>query len=392
MSAHFKLPQIAVQLLLSLVFLDLSNGQGGVQTIVLISGEPKNDTLSAPPPGSGLLGLTQYSIQVPAGATQLKVDLEGNQNVDLYIRFGRRISTNAAGAVADFKSSSSGGSESITISPSSTPALQEGAYFIAIGNFGPGTANFTVTATVAAEVEADVSPRPNGSNNGAVTVADWTQVGRFVAGLDSAASGGEFQRADCAPKETRGNGNLTVTDWVQAGRYAAGLDPVAPVGGPTGLQSSLLNRSEKIAYSLRTLRVLRNHQDEVAIELDASGDENALGFSLKFNPAQLQFVSAALDDDARGAILHINAGESARGRLGVAIALPAGQTFRTGSRQLISIKFKTKGKAASINFGDQPVMREASDVRGRLLQTTYTSRAPISQFMVRKEQSPSNLR
>src|SRR5262249_56600404 len=80
-------------------------------------------------------------------------------------------------------------------------------------------------------LEGDVAPRANG--NGAVTITDWVQIGRFVAGQDSPSSS-EFQRADCAPRESRGNGSLTITDWVQSGRYAAGLDVPGPAGGPTG--------------------------------------------------------------------------------------------------------------------------------------------------------------
>ena len=78
--------------------------------------------------------------------------------------------------------------------------------------------------------EGDAAPRPGG--NGVVTATDWTLVGRFAAGLAAPAEGGEFQRADCAPRGTFGDGFLTASDWVQAGRYAAGLDPLAPAAGP----------------------------------------------------------------------------------------------------------------------------------------------------------------
>lgn len=96
----------------------------------------------------------------------------------------------------------------------------------------PLPATYTAgTVTLTTGFEADVAPRPNG--NGAVSIADWVQVGRFAAGLDTAANGSEFQRADCAPRDTKGNGAVTVADWVQAGRYAAGIDPLTPAGGPT---------------------------------------------------------------------------------------------------------------------------------------------------------------
>ena len=79
--------------------------------------------------------------------------------------------------------------------------------------------------------ESDVAPRPDGDGN--MLVNDWVQVGRFVAGLDQAAPGSEFQRADCAPIAPLGDGQLLVNDWVQAGRYVAGLDAPQAAGGPT---------------------------------------------------------------------------------------------------------------------------------------------------------------
>ena len=80
-------------------------------------------------------------------------------------------------------------------------------------------------------LEGDLSPRPNG--NEVLNISDWVQEARFVAGLDTPLDGGEFQRADCAPRSTLGDGQLTVADWVQAGRYAVGLDPLTAAGGPT---------------------------------------------------------------------------------------------------------------------------------------------------------------
>jgi hypothetical protein len=86
----------------------------------------------------------------------------------------------------------------------------------------------SISVNILGGYEADVSPRPSGS--GQVTVTDWTQVGRFVAGLDT-PTGTEFQRADCAPRLALGDGKLTVTDWTQAGRYAAELDSLTATGG-----------------------------------------------------------------------------------------------------------------------------------------------------------------
>jgi hypothetical protein len=50
-------------------------------------------------------------------------------------------------------------------------------------------------------------PRPSG--DGSLSLADWVQTGRLVTGLESSSVGTEFQRVDCAPRETRGNGVLS---------------------------------------------------------------------------------------------------------------------------------------------------------------------------------------
>jgi hypothetical protein len=42
------------------------------------------------------------------------------------------------------------------------------------------------------------------------------------------------------------------------------------------------------------------------IELDAQGNENALGFSLNFDPSQWRYVSASADSDALGTMSLIN--------------------------------------------------------------------------------------
>lgn len=116
--------------------------------IALVSGQPRNGGIVAPPSNTGVLSHLQYSIDVPAGATNLKVELNGDQDVDLFVRFGDRVLNQGFRPVSDYVSAGKTGSEVITVASSSVPALRAGTYFIAIANFGPGEANFTVKATV----------------------------------------------------------------------------------------------------------------------------------------------------------------------------------------------------------------------------------------------------
>jgi uncharacterized protein (TIGR03437 family) len=130
------------------------SGVGGspsnTATVFINSGASQTGSIAAPPAGAGLLYAVQYGIFVPTGATQLKIDLTGTQDLDLFVRFGQRVAITGGSLLADYRSNSAGvgGTESITVTPSSSPPLQSGLYFIAIANFGPGAANFNLAATV----------------------------------------------------------------------------------------------------------------------------------------------------------------------------------------------------------------------------------------------------
>lgn len=241
--------------------------------------------------------------------------------------------------------------------------------------------------TITPGYEADVSPRPNGNNNGTATIADWVQVGRFAAGVDTAAAGGEFQRADCAPKGTLGDGRITIADWVQAGRYAVGVDTVVAAGGPTtptsGLQ--LAEGVESVAEEGQQARAIRavnanierGQNGALVLELDAQGNENALGFSLSFDPAQLRFVSANVGSGAGNASLNVNTSQAASGRVGIAIALPTSQTFAAGAEQILIVTFAAlsggSGTTTTVVIGDQPVGREIVDAAANSLNANWAA-------------------
>ncbi len=241
------------------------------------------------------------------------------------------------------------------------------------------------TIAIAQGFEADVAPRPNG--NGSVSIADWVQIGRFVAGLDGISPGSEYQRADCAPRDSKGNGNLTVADWVQAGRYAASLDPTVAAGGSTGPGSaSLLTRvrlAGRFAAADRTVRLLNSSRRDgsIAIELDTQGNENALGFSLQFDPSLAQFVSATLVNELSDATFQVNNLRVAEGFVGLALALPAGRTIPGGTQRLITLKFTSTATrnagAAAIRFGDVPVAREVVDVNASPVTSAFDLAVPL---------------
>src|SRR5205085_4451307 len=109
----------------------------------------------------------------------------------------------------------------------------------------------------------------------------------------------------------------------------------------------------------------------------SQGDENAIGFSLIFDAAILGNPVVALGGDATGATLNVNITQATQGRIGLALAFPANQKFAAGARQMAVVTFTISASATfgttTINFGDQPVLREASDVNANALPLSFTS-------------------
>ncbi|MBK6797646.1 MAG: hypothetical protein IPG76_12925 [Acidobacteria bacterium] len=114
----------------------------------------------------------------------------------------------------------------------------------------------------------------------------------------------------------------------------------------------------------------------IPVELLSLGNENALGFSLEFNPAILTSPAVAPGASAAGASLNANLVNVANGKIGIALAFPAGQTFSAGVRQIVNITFSVPANASSgstsILFSDQPVFREVVDVDANTLTATFT--------------------
>ncbi|MBI1764628.1 MAG: proprotein convertase P-domain-containing protein [Acidobacteria bacterium] len=218
--------------------------------------------------------------------------------------------------------------------------------------------------------EGDVAPRPNG--NGAATAADWTMLGRMIMGLVTPTPGSEFQRADCAPRETLGNGALTAADFTQAGRYVAGLDPLTPAGGPLApnvlFETQARYVAEPAAPAL-TIPARGQSTRGFTLTLAATGAENALSTTLRFDSTRWQFVAATTP---QAATLLVNETRTADGLLGLVLALPANQTFAASQVDVVQLTFQARaGHSAeplTLQFCDEVIGRELADVQARVLK------------------------
>jgi len=235
----------------------------------------------------------------------------------------------------------------------------------------PGTVSISK-----AVLEGDVWPVPTG--DGLVTISDWVEEGRLVAGLDDVTNAGELQRADCAPRSTGGDGELTVADWVQVGRYAAALDPLTALGYPPNETS--VRRAPIKTGAPRPIAIVPMSfgglTNSVAVQLTAQGGENSIGFSISFDPAAVRFVNATLGSGATGAVLFQNTAQKADGQLGFVLGYNlqgAPTSFSAGIQQVIRLSFASVSYSnnVALNFGNTPVICDVVDVNADSLAATY---------------------
>ncbi len=265
--------------------------------------------------------------------------------------------------------------------PSVTVA-QVGDYRVVVANgLGAVTsqvATLTVDGVGEGGFEADLMPRPAGDN--VVGLSDWVMAGRLMARLEVARTQSEFQRADCAPRASRGDGQLTVLDWVQAGRYAAGLDGLTQAEGPLGAGLGGGRWAPPPPEGVGGRWVVLEGSwarpagwAQVSVRLAGTGVENALGLSLVFDPARLQFQRAELAPGLEGVWLQVNAQAAGEGRVGLALASSPGQALGTGEMELVRVLFgvgEAVGEAA-VGVGDDPLRREVVDVEAGTLPSEW---------------------
>lgn len=304
--------------------------------------------------GSGKVG---YRIILPADTTFNS----GTQDV-LHLVFGIPSVTTAT---------------STTISFGDSPIARQIADVMA--NPLPGYySNAIVNVTAATALEGDLFPRTNGDKS--LTTSDWQLVGQFVVGNLTPTNSSEFQRIDCAPRSTFGDGQLTTCDWVQAGRYAFDLDPATPIGGPVSAVATNISAGPSATriVSLTNDTILQGQTGTFSVTLASQDNENALGFSLRFDPTQYRFVNASLGSGTESGTFILNTNSLGSGLLGVLVGLPSGGNFPAGMNEVLRVTLQAlpgsqNATTSALSFGDQPVFREISDAFGIAQPSSYTN-------------------
>jgi uncharacterized protein (TIGR03437 family) len=171
----------------------------------LNSGAAADFSLPAVSVSTLFTGASAFRIDVPQGATRLEVRVNtttANADLDLYVRFGAEPAVLDGRVTADFRATSESGSETIVITPASSPPLQAGSYFIGLVLFTTGlAARGTVTAAV------------SGAGGGAPTLASVVhgasfRTGPIAAGEIVSLFGQSLGPPAGAPAQLNGAGRL----------------------------------------------------------------------------------------------------------------------------------------------------------------------------------------
>ena len=194
-----------------------------------------------------------------------------------------------------------------------------------------GTPNYTYTAT---------SPLPPGLTLSSAGVLSGRPTGcgdyRFVVLVQD--SRGCFAR-----REFR----LTINCYEVSATYDVTTITQSP---PPPDGQSLVAAPQQLASTL-----------SVNVSFNAQGNEQAIRFSLGFNPALLSNPRVTPGEAVAEADLEINESQLVQGNLGLSLTMPTGQTLPAGPLQLVNVLFDfaaaNNGALTNIEFKDTPVAR-----------------------------------
>lgn len=122
--------------------------------------------------------------------------------------------------------------------------------------------------------------------------------------------------------------------------------------------------------------VFQGQSGTAFVNLLAKGNENAVGFSLSFDPTLVAYAGASVGSDAINSTMNVNAIHASNGQVGIALALPSDVAFNAGTRQLVALNFQALTATSvdiPLSLTDTPVSREVSDTNALSVLTSYSN-------------------
>ena len=129
-----------------------------------------------------------------------------------------------------------------------------------------------------------------------------------------------------------------------------------------------LTQSIRADDAIRNLK-MKTSGSVLTATFNASGTENALGFSVGFDPKQWRFVQAKAGQDMSRATVIVNSTAASQGRVGVMLALPSEQALHMGENETVILEFAPRGRSGKskleVEILKAPIAPEVVDFRAR---------------------------
>lgn len=177
--------------------------------------------------------------------------------------------------------------------------------------------------------------------------------GLFAAGPAIDGSTGNLSFTPAA--NANGTANITVELMDDGGTSDGGDDTSSSVTFAINVTGTLVYVDGNPSLNGDTITV--------PINLDGTGDENSLGFTLDFDATLFEFDSSDAGTDATSATIVINSGTD--GKVGVLVILPFNTTFSAGDNHLLDLEFTLATTAtagtSSLSFSSTPVTQQVTE-------------------------------
>jgi len=343
---------------------------------------PRNFSVSNSPPGGGSSGNQTFTVNNPAPSlvSLTPATARLGQTLDVVFtgaNFIQSVSSVNVGTGITVNSTTITNATSLTANLTILASAASGNRNFSVFNSAPGggtsgNQNFTIAANRAPTVISAIPSQTLIAGGAAFTqnltqvfsdpdgdVLTFTAVSNPTGIVTVSISGSALTVAGSAA------GSTTVTITANDGK-----------GGATPTSFTVTVNAPTRSVQVTDVTARRGSNVSVPIILFSEGDENALGFSLRFDPMLLSNPQGTLGKDATGAQFNTNALQQTQGRYGVVLALPTGQRFSAGAREIAVVTFavtlNTTAATTNIEFGDQPIGREIVNASAVTLAANYT--------------------
>jgi hypothetical protein len=170
---------------------------------------------------------------------------------------------------------------------------------------------------------------------------------------------------------------------VHAGRYALNLDPLTLVNpaGPEVVVSKARAKDGQTPnriLQVATVPAKRGQTIAVPVSLLCATNENAVGFTVRYNPNQLSFNSFAVGSAINSGRWNVNTNQP--GKVGFTLAVSPGKTLPAGTNQMGILTFAANTNAsgaAALTLDSSVVKLQTADFLANSLTTAYVNGAVV---------------